>query len=154
MPAILIIKWTKYACNLFEYGPNMLAMSKIFLKWRDYYFWMNLAKTNFRWLQAYLVRIERDCRHISSSWLSRLQAYVVPFVTKIASIFGPHHKNDCNHMWSTPIKAINYNVYVNRSDRWWGRIQLGKWFNVGWSWNYQYKLEVRHFIITESWSYF
>ena len=38
-------KRTSYACNLFQKGHNMLAMSKIVLEPRDYDFWTNLAKT-------------------------------------------------------------------------------------------------------------
>ena len=64
MLAILNPKLTFYACNIFQNGSNMLAMSKFALKSRDYDFWTSLAKTKFRSLQAYLVTIERDCKHI------------------------------------------------------------------------------------------
>ena len=59
-------------------GPNMPTMSrmapesraglqkKIFS--RAYDFWTNLAKTNFRSLQAYLVPNERYCKRIRSFW--------------------------------------------------------------------------------------
>ena len=35
-----------------------------------------------------------------------MQPYLVPIITIIASIFGPHHNNYCNHMWSIPIKIM------------------------------------------------
>ena len=76
MNAIKVAIGTQYACNndnkgdliciqsQFRKGPNMIAMSKMLLESRDYDFWTNLAKTNFRSLQAYLISIERDCKHI------------------------------------------------------------------------------------------
>ena len=42
----------------------------------------------FSRLQAYLVRFGRDCKYIRSPSGSRLQPYLVPAVTLIASIFG------------------------------------------------------------------
>ena len=56
---------------------------------------------------------------IWSSLLRRLQPYLNPIITIIASIFGPNHKNYCNHMWSIPIWffLINYlgwNIWI-----WW-----------------------------------
>ena len=33
-----------------------------------------------------------------------LQSYLVPIITVIAIIFGPHHENCCNHRWSRPIQ--------------------------------------------------
>ena len=41
-----------------------------------------------------------DRIHIMYPLLFSLQAYLVPVWTTIASIFGPHHKNYCNHKWS------------------------------------------------------
>ena len=35
-----------------------------------------------------------------------MQSYLVPIITVIAIIFGPYHKNDCNHKWSTPILEV------------------------------------------------
>ena len=87
MLAISIIKRFNYACNLnsetdymclqsFQWGPNMLAMSKIVLESRDYDVWTNLAKTNFRGLQAYLV----------------------PFETEIVDILGLNYDHHCKHI--------------------------------------------------------
>ena len=79
----------------------MLAMPKIVLESRGHDFWTNLSKTNFRWLQAHMVRFgfeiasifspfyDRDCKHIRSPSESRLQPCLVPIVTILASIFGP-----------------------------------------------------------------
>ena len=47
-----------------------------------------------------------DCIHIRSSFWSSLQSYLVLFVGKIAIIFGPHDKNYCNYMWSSPILSM------------------------------------------------
>ena len=97
MLSVSKINWTQYACNLkaktdfhacnlFLKGSNMPAMSKIVPESRDYDFCNNLVKLN----------------------LLRLQAYLVPFVIKIVSIFGPCRNNYCNHMWFIPIpKSIN-----------------------------------------------
>ena len=94
MNATSVSKGTKYACNLkSKRGSNMLAMPKMVLESREYDFWTNLAKTNFRWLQIYLVPIERDCKHIRSPLWLWLQAFLVSFVTMIARIFGPCDKN-------------------------------------------------------------
>ena len=43
----------------------------------------------FPLLLAYMVPIEINCKHIWSALDFRLQAYLVPFVAKIASIYGP-----------------------------------------------------------------
>ena len=59
----------------------MIAMSKIVLGSRNYDFWTNLVKINFRFLQSYMV----------------------PNIKIIAIIYGPLHKNHCNHIWSGPI---------------------------------------------------
>ena len=55
---------TKYDCNLFQKGPNMIAMSKIILGLDDFDFCMNLVKIDFRLLQSNLVLFEKDCNHI------------------------------------------------------------------------------------------
>ena len=95
MLAISNPKRTIYACNLVGWGPNMLAMSKIVLKSCDYDFWTNHAKTNFGWLQAYLVPIERDCKH-SNSLLQRLESYLVPIIKIIATTCGPFRSGWCH----------------------------------------------------------
>ena len=85
MPAIFNPKRTIYACNLFQLGPNMPAMSKLVMEPRDYD-WTNFAETNFRLLQTYLVPFEKDCKHMWSISILRLQAYLVSFKTEIASV--------------------------------------------------------------------
>ena len=55
----------------------------------------HLTLGRFSTLQAYLVT-----KFWSPSEL-RLQAYLVTFVIKIASIFGPLCNEDCNHIWSS-----------------------------------------------------
>ena len=50
-----------------------------------------------------MVRFGFEIASIFSSFLPRLQAYLVPIISLIARIFGPCHKNYCNHMWSIPI---------------------------------------------------
>ena len=44
-----------------------------------------------------------DCKHIWSISKLRLHPYQVPLVIDIASIFGPCHGINCNHMWFSPI---------------------------------------------------
>ena len=58
MLAIQNSKRTKYACNLFQRGPNMFATSKTFKESRDYDQWAKVEKPKLRLLQAYLVPIE------------------------------------------------------------------------------------------------
>ena len=48
MIAISVLNRTIYDCNIFQNGPNMIAMSKFVLESRDYDFWVNLVKTNIR----------------------------------------------------------------------------------------------------------
>ena len=60
MTAIPVFKRTIYECNPLQYGPNMIAIFKIALDPRDYYFWTNLAITNFQLLQSYKVYIGKD----------------------------------------------------------------------------------------------
>ena len=128
MIATSISNRTIYYCNLFQSGLNMIAISKFVLKSRDYDFWTNLAKTNFRSLQSYLVQFGKiaiiygpirywhckhiwplgneDCIHIRSSFWLSLQSYLVLFVGKIAIIFGPNDNHYCNFMWSSPIDRL------------------------------------------------
>ena len=78
---------TRYACNV-ENSPRI-----------TYDFWTNLAKTNFRWLPAYLLLYEKDCK--------------VRFGFEIASILGPLPKHiwsffdhDCNHIRSESLLSL------------------------------------------------
>ena len=105
MNTIFIKTRAIYDCNLFQKRRNMIATSELVLKSRDYDFWTNLAKTNFRSLQSYLVLFEKDCNHIQYDSELSSQSYLVPFMMKIALILGSHHKNYCNHKWSSPIKV-------------------------------------------------
>ena len=78
---ILIIRSPQWGPNMSKYvqiGP------KIVLESCDYDFWANIAETNSRWMQSYLVTTEKDCNHIGSPLLSRLQSYLVLIVTVIA----------------------------------------------------------------------
>ena len=85
MLAISNLNRTLSVCNLVRLEPNMLAMSEMVLESRDYDFWTNLASTNFRWLQAYLVPFERDCKQVR-------------FRFEIAGIFSPLSNRDCKHI--------------------------------------------------------
>ena len=89
MIAISIPKQTIYDSNLYQLGPNMIAMSKIVLWSRDYDFWTNLVEMNCRLLQSYLVPFEWDCNHIWSVSEQRLQSYLVLIVILFAIIYGP-----------------------------------------------------------------
>ena len=75
MNAISAPNRTIYDCNPNQLGPNMIAMSKSVLGSRDYDFWTNPVKVNFRLLQSYLVLFERDCNHIWSDSELKLHSY-------------------------------------------------------------------------------
>ena len=102
-------KRTIYGCILFQYGPNMLAMSKIVLELR--HVTMIFEPTKPKLINDDCKPIwflKRDCKHISSPLKLRLHSYWVPifiiiaysvlFINEIASIFGSCHENYCNHM--------------------------------------------------------
>ena len=96
MPTISNPQRTIYACNLFQYGPNMLVnIEKLFLRdsSRNH---SHVILGRFSALQSYLVTIDRDCKHIWSVADLRLQAYLVLFET--ASILGPHCYYQCKHI--------------------------------------------------------
>ena len=78
----------------------MPAKSKIVPESRDYDFLINLTKTEFQCLQAYLVPIERDCKHIQFDSDLRLQAYSVPLIIDNASILDPNFNHYCKHIYS------------------------------------------------------
>ena len=85
-----------------------------------------IPRKRFLRFQPYQVRIESDCNHIRSKLLSSLQSYLVPFVTIIAIIFGPHGKIYCNDKRSSPIepstggfpRASDFIVYDDHLTRW------------------------------------
>ena len=129
LQSILVTKGTKYGCNhkfkndhiwlqsfriRTKYDCNLRNRARVTWLW----IWTNLFKTKFRFLQSYLVPIWTDCNHIWSALNFWLQLYFVPCETNIAIIFGPfcdqdcnhigpHHKNNCNHMWSSPIEGVS-----------------------------------------------
>ena len=53
-----------------------------------------------------------------------MQSYLVPFLIKIAIIFGPHHENYCNHNWSTPIMIFQGSRLLLRDWDLWGPLLL------------------------------
>ena len=111
MLAISNSKRTLYACNLFQKGPNMLAMSKIDPEWRNYdsdnslenkiLMIASIFGPHWKRLKAYIVRFKFeiarilsflsnwDWKHIKSPFLSWLQVYYVPVIIIIATICGP-----------------------------------------------------------------
>ena len=73
MIAMTVIMGTKYDCNLFQKGPNMIAMSNFVLKSRDNDFWaMKLIFDGFNHIMSFLKEIaiinspipNSDCNHI------------------------------------------------------------------------------------------
>ena len=64
MVAISNLNRTIYACNLFQKGPNMLAIIKILLSRDSSKNHSYVTLGQFLTLQAYLVPIEIDCEHI------------------------------------------------------------------------------------------
>ena len=144
MIAIMIKMRTLYDCNLnsesdhiwlqslpgkvYQLGPNMNAMSKIVLGSRDYDFWTNLVKINFRLLQSYLVFFE-DCNHIWSDSELTLQSYLVPMIPNIiANISGP----PLYRIWNSRIQLIsispNFNVQYAEYYWWFQYILLPHFF--------------------------
>ena len=63
MLAISNLKRTIYACNLFEKGPNMLAIIENLFSRDSSRNHGHVTLGRFSALQAYLVPIERDCKH-------------------------------------------------------------------------------------------
>ena len=104
MIAILATKGTTYDCNLISESD-----------------FSHVTLERFPRLQSYLVPLEKHCHHIFTirfgfmvaiifSPLTKVTkiAYMVLMVTLIAIIYGPFHKNYCNHMRSGPIKPLDY----------------------------------------------
>ena len=92
MIAISIPKRTIYDCNPFQKGSNMTAMPKFVPESRVY----DESREN---------NISMIAMIFAPFWKG-LQSYQVPFVTKIAIIFGPHGNFVCNHKWSGPILKL------------------------------------------------
>ena len=97
MIAITYGKRTIYDCNLFQKGPNMIAMIENLLSCDSSKNHSHVTLGQLSTLQSYLVPIGQDCNHIWSDSELRLQSDLVPFLTNIAIIFDPHDKNYCNH---------------------------------------------------------
>ena len=94
--------WTKYACNL----PKEFARDSS--KNHSY-----VTLGQFLTLQAYLVPIEKYCKNKWSASDLRLQAYYIPILIMIASLFCPLCDEDYKHIWSLSWKLLQ--PYVVRS---------------------------------------
>ena len=115
MGAILIKKGTKYHCNINSESDHI-------------------------WLQSFSEGAKYDCNNrtfvvceilpkiiaiIFGPYWNGLQSYMAhsgsiiaiifsPFLTKLAIIFGPHHKSYCNYMWSSPIPSSgNFETFLS-----------------------------------------
>ena len=122
--AIIRMKGTKYDCNPFQFRSNMSAMIEKFFSrdWSRNHSHVGLGR--FLRLQSYKVPIilkivllfspkwNWDCIHIRSQSFPWLQSYFIPFERMFAVIFSLHHKNYCNHKWSTPILYDSYLVHT------------------------------------------
>ena len=84
MITISVVKRTKYACNIFQKGPNMLAKSKIIAESCDYDFLTNLAKTDCNDIGSHF---DHHCNHIWSL-LEKISIILGLIVVIIAIIFG------------------------------------------------------------------
>ena len=99
--AILIIKRIIYACNLFQKGPNMLAIIEFFCEIRPEiiitWLWDKLDAIATIYSPFY----NKDCKYIRSSFFyqdsrqlrshlwPRLQAYLDPIIKIMATICSP-----------------------------------------------------------------
>ena len=112
MIAILITNGTKYDCNDNHNGDHIWLQS-VPIKTKKTAIMFTWLKHEFRDCNHIWSLMERiaiiygvncdNCIHIWFSLWSRLQSYLVPRITIDAAIFGPLHKNYCNHIWSSPI---------------------------------------------------
>ena len=100
MNAISIPNRTIYDCNLFQNGPNMIAMIEILFFSDSSRNHSHVTLGQFSTLQSYLVPIGKDCNHMWSDPEVTLQSYLFPFVTQIAIIFGLVCNKDCDHIES------------------------------------------------------
>ena len=94
MIAMSVLNRTTYDCNLCQKGHNMIAIIEN-LFWRD-------SSRN----HSHVTPGRFSTLQFCPFW-KRLQSYLVPFLVNIEIIFGPYHKNYCNHKWSTPITIGN-----------------------------------------------
>jgi len=107
MLAISNPKRTIYSCNLFQKGPNMLAIRKSSQSHVTIISWWISRKQNFDnckhiWSQSKDIASilgplgYRHCKHIWSLFWPWLQAYLVPVMKIIATICGPalYFEND------------------------------------------------------------
>ena len=96
MDAISVSNGTKYACNLKSETDHLylqyLSIGTIYAcNHRKCH--SHVIQGRFSTLQAYMILNERDC--VSDL---RLQTYLAPFETDIASILGPLCYQHCNHI--------------------------------------------------------
>ena len=77
---IIFIIGTRYACN-----DSMVAIC---------------YKEDQIWLQSSILAI------IFGPIWKRLQSYIVPYIAKIAFIFGLFCDQDCNHIWSLSLLSL------------------------------------------------
>ena len=124
MIAIFILKRTIYDCNPFQKGPNMTAIIEILFSRDSSRNYSHVIQGRISTLQSILVLFQKDCNFIQSESAFRLQSYLVPFLIKIAIIFGPHHENYCNHKWSTPIMIFQGSRLLLRDWDLWGPLLL------------------------------
>ena len=83
---------TIYDCNFFQKGPNMIAMIENLFSRNSCRNHSHVTLGRISTLQSYLDLIETDCNHIWSALDLSLRSYSVPFLSKLAIIFGPHIK--------------------------------------------------------------
>ena len=90
----------------------MIAISdkrdQIWLQWSRICFLEIRPEIKVMWLYDDF----RHCNCIRSRLSSLLQSYLVPFVTIIAIIFGPHQNIYCNHKWFSPIFSTLYSFQI------------------------------------------
>ena len=76
MTAMLVIIGTKYNCNLFQNGPNMIAMIENLYSRDTSRNHSHETNGRISTLQSYYVLFKNDCNHILwSPFLLRLQSY-------------------------------------------------------------------------------
>ena len=73
MIAMSTPKRTIYECNLFQKGPNMIAIIETLFSRHLSRNHSDVTQGKFSTLQSYLVLFERDCNHIWSDSDLRLQ---------------------------------------------------------------------------------
>ena len=139
MYAIWVSKGTKYACNLKSKTDHICLQflstgTKYVCKhWNLFSCDLSrnhsrLALGQFSLLQAYLVPVERNCKHIWSVLDLRLHPYYIPIVIMIARLFSPLGSlRGCKHVsYSSIYRSFrSKNGYSHpRSDYFWIKIAI------------------------------